>query len=192
MALVGLGAFVAIRWLLRGRHGAALVAGALGSVLVVGSLGYVLVDGVAEPLGERDEPVGEPAGAHLARRRERGGRCGRRAGERARRELRRHRRSCHRDEHRVRVGEDLHERLPHRAAGRGDRALGHLPRHARELPRGRAHDLDARAARATPTPRPGIGARHSGARRPCATPTTSWPTTSSRGSRSSPSRRSCS
>jgi MFS family permease len=46
MALVGLGAFVAIRWLLRGRHGAALIAGALGSILVVGSLGYVLVDGV--------------------------------------------------------------------------------------------------------------------------------------------------
>ena len=46
MALVGLGAFVAIRWLLRGRHGAALIAGALGSILVVASLGYVLVDGV--------------------------------------------------------------------------------------------------------------------------------------------------
>jgi len=46
MALVGLGAFVAIRWLLRGRHGAAMVAGALGSILVVASLGYVLFDGV--------------------------------------------------------------------------------------------------------------------------------------------------
>ncbi|MGZ8579923.1 MAG: MFS transporter [Actinomycetota bacterium] len=46
MALVGLGAFVAIRWLLRGRHGPALLAGALGAVLVVASLGYVLVDGV--------------------------------------------------------------------------------------------------------------------------------------------------
>ncbi|HET6714956.1 MAG TPA: MFS transporter [Actinomycetota bacterium] len=46
MALVGLGAFVAIRWLLRGRHGAVLVAGAMGSVLVVASLAYVLYDGV--------------------------------------------------------------------------------------------------------------------------------------------------
>ncbi|MDH5225637.1 MAG: hypothetical protein OEW46_12805, partial [Actinomycetota bacterium] len=46
MALVGLGAFVSIRWLLRGRHGPALLAGALGAVLVVGSLGYVLYDGL--------------------------------------------------------------------------------------------------------------------------------------------------
>jgi MFS family permease len=46
MALVGLGAFVVIRWLVRGRRGAALVAGTLGAVLVVASLGYLLYDGV--------------------------------------------------------------------------------------------------------------------------------------------------
>ncbi|CAN5782525.1 hypothetical protein BH18ACT17_BH18ACT17_05100 [soil metagenome] len=46
MALVGLGAFVAIRWLLRDRRGPVLVAGAIGVALVVGSLGYVLYDGV--------------------------------------------------------------------------------------------------------------------------------------------------
>jgi MFS family permease len=46
MALVGLGTFVAIRWLLRDRRGPALVAGAIGAVLVVASLGYVLIDGV--------------------------------------------------------------------------------------------------------------------------------------------------
>jgi MFS family permease len=46
MALVGLGAFVAIRWLLRGRRGPARAAGAFGAVLVVASLGYVLFDGV--------------------------------------------------------------------------------------------------------------------------------------------------
>jgi MFS family permease len=46
MALVGLGSFVAIRWLLRGRRGPALVAGAVGTVLVVASLGFVLLDGV--------------------------------------------------------------------------------------------------------------------------------------------------
>ena len=46
MALVGLGAFVAIRWFLRERRGMALVAGALGAVVVVASLGYVLFDGV--------------------------------------------------------------------------------------------------------------------------------------------------
>jgi MFS family permease len=46
MALVGLGAFVAIRWLLRDRRGGALVAGAIAAALVVASLGYVLYDGV--------------------------------------------------------------------------------------------------------------------------------------------------
>jgi MFS family permease len=46
MALVGLGSFVAIRWLLRDRRGPAFVAGALGSVLVVASLGFLLFDGV--------------------------------------------------------------------------------------------------------------------------------------------------
>jgi MFS family permease len=46
MALVGLGSFVAIRWLLRDRRGPTLVAGAIGAVLVVASLGFVLFDGV--------------------------------------------------------------------------------------------------------------------------------------------------
>jgi MFS family permease len=46
MALVGLGAFVAIRWLLRDRRGLALAAGVAGAALVVGSLGYLLYDGV--------------------------------------------------------------------------------------------------------------------------------------------------
>ena len=74
MALVGLGAFVAIRWFLRERRGAALVAGALGAVVVVASLGYVLVDGVQNRWVSDDEPVGQPAGAHVARGGERGGR----------------------------------------------------------------------------------------------------------------------
>jgi MFS family permease len=46
MALVGLGAFVSIRWLLRDRRGSAMVAGVIGVVLVVASLGFVLVDGI--------------------------------------------------------------------------------------------------------------------------------------------------
>ncbi len=45
MVLVGLGAFVAIRWFLR-LDGSARVAGVLGAVFVVGSLGYVLYDGI--------------------------------------------------------------------------------------------------------------------------------------------------
>jgi MFS family permease len=45
MALVGLGAFVAIRWLLSGDR-IPKVAGALGAVLVVGSLGWVVYDGL--------------------------------------------------------------------------------------------------------------------------------------------------
>ncbi|MGH2539109.1 MAG: MFS transporter [Actinomycetota bacterium] len=46
MALVGLGTFVAIRWLLRDRRGPALIAAAIGAILVVASLGFVLYDGV--------------------------------------------------------------------------------------------------------------------------------------------------
>jgi len=45
MALVGLGAFVAIRWFLR-LSGRARIAGVLGAILVVGSLGWVLYDGL--------------------------------------------------------------------------------------------------------------------------------------------------
>lgn len=45
IALVGLGAFVAIRWFLR-LTGPARVAGVLASVLVVGSLGFILYDGL--------------------------------------------------------------------------------------------------------------------------------------------------
>jgi hypothetical protein len=45
IALVGLGAFVAIRWLLA-RVGAMRMVGALASVAVVGALGFVLVDGL--------------------------------------------------------------------------------------------------------------------------------------------------
>ena len=46
MVLVGLGAAVAIRWLLRDRRGLTLVMGSICAVLVVASLGYVLNDGL--------------------------------------------------------------------------------------------------------------------------------------------------
>ena len=45
IALVGLGAFVAVRYFLRFR-GPALVAGAIAALLVVGSLGWLLADGL--------------------------------------------------------------------------------------------------------------------------------------------------
>jgi hypothetical protein len=48
MVLVGLGSFVAIRWLVRGRRGVALLAGALGTVVVVASLGWLLMDGIQQ------------------------------------------------------------------------------------------------------------------------------------------------
>ena len=93
-----------------------------------------------EPMGQRGEPVGQPERADVSGRRERGRRRGRYATERADRELRRPRRTV-RHEHRVRVGQDLHERLPHRTARRGDRTLDHLLRHARQLPGGRTDDV---------------------------------------------------
>jgi hypothetical protein len=54
MALVGLGAFVAVRWLWRGR-GARLLAGALGALLVVGSLGWMLLVGTSAKNWVSDE-----------------------------------------------------------------------------------------------------------------------------------------
>jgi hypothetical protein len=45
IALVGLGSYAAIRWLLRGA-GARRVVGAVASVAVVGSLGFLLIDGL--------------------------------------------------------------------------------------------------------------------------------------------------
>jgi MFS family permease len=48
MVLVGLGAAVAIRWLLGRRRGPALVAGAIAAVVVVGSLAWVLNDGLQD------------------------------------------------------------------------------------------------------------------------------------------------
>ena len=92
-ALTGLGAFVAIRWFLR-LDGTALGSRASSArLLVVGSLGWVLADGLAAPLGEREEPVGRRGRADVARRRARGRRrTPGRAPDRPRRELRRHRR----------------------------------------------------------------------------------------------------
>ncbi|HEX6844335.1 MAG TPA: MFS transporter [Actinomycetota bacterium] len=47
MALVGLGLFVAVRWLWKGR-GARLAAGAIGALVLVGYLGFMLVQGTGE------------------------------------------------------------------------------------------------------------------------------------------------
>jgi MFS family permease len=61
IALVGLGAYFAVRWLVSGR-GAVLAVGALASLVVVGALGWVLLDGlqhrwVSEPAQWIDEPT---------------------------------------------------------------------------------------------------------------------------------------
>ena len=58
MALAGLGAFVAIRWCLR-LEGAKLVAGVLGVVVIVGCDRVGPQRWIVEPLGERQEPMGD-------------------------------------------------------------------------------------------------------------------------------------
>ena len=60
------------------------------------------------------------------------------ASERARDELQRHRRRD-RDQHGVRLGEDVHERVPHRDPRRHGQVPRHVPGDRRELPRRRAH-----------------------------------------------------
>ena len=142
----------------------------------------------AAAVGLRHQPVGQPERAHLARRRPRGSAGRGRAPERARSvELPRQRRSRDRHEHRVRLGEDLDERLPHRPARRRRRALGDVPRHHRQLPRRASRRPRAPAARATTTSRASISARPSGLpTRSVSAATRRSRRTSCRGSRSSP------
>ena len=150
-------------------------------------------------MGLRLEPVGEPERAHVARRRARGRERGRRSADRPADERRRssaanyfdHDDPTTRHEHRLRVGEDLLQRVPHRPVGRSDRACRHLPGHGAELPGGAADDVVHRQRRLRRrravallrgVPRPEQLVRRA---RSC-------PRTSCRASRSSPSRRSCS
>ena len=67
----------------------------------------------------------------------------------------RHGRRTTRDryEHRVRLGEDVHERLPHGPAGHLGEVPGDLPRFPAELPRRRGHDEHAREHRLRPSRR---------------------------------------
>jgi MFS family permease len=66
VALVGLGAFIAIRWFLR-REGTARIAGVLASILVVGALGWVFVDGLRHDwTSDRNQWVNEGARTSLA------------------------------------------------------------------------------------------------------------------------------
>ena len=125
MALAGLGAFVAIRWCLR-LEGAKRVAGVLGVVADRGCDRVGLQRRIVEPVGERQEPMGEPGCARLARRGPRGGRGRRRAAERSGDELQRHgRRDRH--QHGVRLGQDVHERLPHGDPRRHGQVQRHVP-----------------------------------------------------------------
>jgi MFS family permease len=66
IALVGLGAFFAVRWFLR-LKGTAKIAGVLGVILVVGSLGWVFVDGLTHRwTSEQNQWVDESARTSLA------------------------------------------------------------------------------------------------------------------------------
>ncbi len=53
MALVGLGAFVAVRWLYRGQ-GIRRIAGAIGALLVVGALAWFFIDPVMNRWAQQD------------------------------------------------------------------------------------------------------------------------------------------
>ena len=126
--LVGLGAYVAIKWLWK-RDGLAKVAGVVASVLIVASLGYVWSNRArGVELREPGQPVDRPADADRAR----GGPRDRRervAGpsDRVRRELRRHVSV-------LRLVEDLHERLARRPSRGRREALDDLLRQRRGLP----------------------------------------------------------
>ena len=132
MALAGLGSFVAVRWLYRG-DGLRRVAGALGALVVVGALAWVFIDPAMNRWAQQDNQwAPQSVRTSLAAAREvvveR-----RRTAERPDRELREHRR---RDglQHDLRMGEDLHERLPDGAARQLREVSGHLRRHRRGLP----------------------------------------------------------
>ena len=53
MALVGLGAFVAVRWLFRGR-GARLIAGAVGAAIVIGAVAWIFVGPAVSRWAQQD------------------------------------------------------------------------------------------------------------------------------------------
>ena len=144
MALVGLGAFVAIRWLLRDRRGGALVAGAIAAVLVVASLGYVLYDGVENRwVSESNQWANQQVRTSLAAVNEVVGAAGERPNVLV-----------------VNYGDTDDPATDTNTAygwaktfsnvfrtgiaGRRHRALGHLPGHAGQLPRGRTDDLGGR------------------------------------------------
>ncbi len=106
-------------------------------------------------MGLRLEPVGQPERADVAGRRARGRERGRRSADRPADERRRapggdllrSRRPRHGHEHRLRVDEDLLQRVPHRSVGRSDRACRDLPGHGAELPGGAADDVVHRQRR---------------------------------------------
>ena len=137
-ALAGLGAYVAIRWLLR-REGAARIAGVLASLLVVASFGYIWVNGrdAAQWADPDNQWIDQPTRTALAAARavvenEPGDSPGRLP-----RELRRYVPV-------LRMVEDLHERLAHRPARRRREALDDVLRHRGRLPRRRADGADRR------------------------------------------------
>ncbi len=90
-----------------------------------------------QPVGAAGQPMGAAERADLAGGDPGGGGRRRRAAEHPDRELRQHRR---RDgiQHDVRMGEDVHQRLPHRSARRPREVPDELRRDRRGLPRGPA------------------------------------------------------
>ena len=114
IALVGLGAFVAVRYFLRFR-GPALVAGAIAALLVVGSLGWLLADGLQHRwVEESNQWANQNVRTSLAAVNE----VVHAAGERPNVLVINYPDADDATgiEHRVRLGQDLHQRLPHRPA----------------------------------------------------------------------------
>ena len=153
-SLLLIGALVA----LRGFAGDILprtIAGSLVAILVVASIGWIVRRRPPAAMGLRLEPVGQPERADVAGRRARGRERGRRSADRPADERRRSpggdlfrpRRPDHAHEHRLRVDEDLLQRVPHGPVGRSDRACRDLPGHGAELPGGAADDVVHRQRR---------------------------------------------
>ena len=153
-SLLLIGALVA----LRGFAGDILprtIAGSLVAILVVASIGWIVVDGLQRRwVSDSNQWANQSVRTSLAAVHEVVNAAGDRpivlltsGGGRPAATYFDHDDPDHGHEHRLRVDEDLLQRVPHRSVGRSDRACRDLPGHGAELPGGAADDVVHRQRR---------------------------------------------